>query len=468
MSVKTKQKQIFEQGARPATRYDSVTIGIVVDTNDPQQMGRVRVICPAFNELGSTPVDEVPWAIYASPFAGQMDAGTRGPSLDQSKGGVSYGFWAIPQIGAQVIVMCIDGDPNHRVYMGGIFDQLTPHTMPHGRWMFDDHPALQKETSNDSRPFGPYTSTEKFIEPLNSNMRTAFTLQEEPNFEWRTRAADYTVSALDVSALDVTQSHVQDDKDFVWDEWNSRQGYQVNRVDPLAKPTFTDRNYDNMVYAFVSPGFHAISMDDRQENCRMRFRTTAGNQILLDDTNERIYISTAKGNNWIEIDQAGNIDIYTAGNFSVKAAGDINFTSDKSIRMFADGIHLYSTTEVAIESATDVDVKAGQALSFESPQEINFKAGANLNLTSAGNVNILADGNVIMTGGAIQLNGPSALPATGAHGAMWTDRVPAHEPWARTMTLNDFTHEPEFPYTDPQVDREERGLVIERGRFWRR
>ena len=45
MPLFTKQRDIFMQGAENKDSIDTITIGIVVDTNDPQQMGRVRVVC---------------------------------------------------------------------------------------------------------------------------------------------------------------------------------------------------------------------------------------------------------------------------------------------------------------------------------------------------------------------------------------------------------------------------------------
>jgi hypothetical protein len=75
---------------------------------------------------------------------------------------------------------------------------------------------------------------------------------------------------------------------------------------------------------------------DIDEYCRMRFRTTAGHQIILDDTNERIYISTAKGRNWIELDEgSGHINVYSASKINVHSENDINLCSDENINIVA-------------------------------------------------------------------------------------------------------------------------------------
>jgi hypothetical protein len=220
-------------------------------------------------------------------------------------------------------------------------------------------------------------------------------------------------------------------------------------------------------------------MDDRQENCRMRLRTTSGHQIIMDDTNERIYIATAQGNNWIEMDQAGNIDIFTSNKLSVHAQKEINFTSDDTIRMYAKkGIHLHSDDEVRIDATKDIHVKtaqnirtkAGQSILTEAGQVYAVKSGSDLKLQSGSATHVNSAANMYCTAPQIHLNGPTAATADtpAEQPAFWTDRVPAHEPWARTMTKNDQTHEPEVPYDSKMVGRMERGIMITRGMYWRR
>lgn len=493
----TIQHNIYTKNAAPKTTIPYITAGTIVDTNDPFQEGRVRVLCATLNESSSTPLKDIPWALYMSPFIGHTEVGDRGPGIQDSRGPISYGFWAPPKIGAQVLVTFIDGNPNLRVVVGCIGDLFRSHTMPHGRFMYEDHPGLETGES-DAKPFGPFTSNEGPIEPLATNMKQAFANKNEPNFEWRTRAADYSVSAVDLAYLQNTTSKVADDKDVVWDGWTSRQGYQVNRVSPGFEALYNEGNLDNNVYCWVTPGFHALSMDDRQENCRIRFRTTSGHQIIMDDTNERIYVSTAQGNNWIEMDQQGNIDIFTTNKVSVHAAKDINLTSDQTIRLYGKkGLHLLSGTDIRMESQQDVHLRFKQNLRLnvsqsifmqsgqdthirssrnvfvEAVQNINHYATSELKLTSGVSMHLSGGTRMYQTAGRIDQNGPAASIADRTQPpreqqTFWTNRVPDHEPWARTMTLNDFTHRPEFIYTSPNVNRVERGITLPRGKYWRR
>lgn len=394
MGTKTRQKQIFDTATGYKQTIDNLTIGTVVATNDPQQMGRVKIVCPHWGDSFKHAIADLPWATYVSPFGGQTSTLPRGPENDTSMGEVAYGMWAIPKIGTQVVVMCIDGDPRMRVYLGCIFNQLTTHTMPHGRFMYDDSPGLPE---GDSHPLGPFTSREQPIEPLHTNLRQAFNNTQDPNYEFRTRGADYQVSGVRVDSLNYVGSNVQDDINAVYDGWSSTQGYGVNRVNSTTDSEHTDKRYDSVTYSVVTPGFHAFSMDDRQENCRIRVRTTSGHQIIMDDTNERIYIATAKGNNWIEMDQNGNIDMFTTGRFSVRSNQEINFTSDKTIRFWAqDGIHMYAANG-------DIRLDTPNADIATNSQNVEIKANIDVNV-GAQNLNLDISSSAKLTGSTVDVN----------------------------------------------------------------
>jgi len=497
--------------------FNQLTIGIVVDSNDPQQMGRLRAICPTLGDSFDSPIGDIPWAKYISPLGGMTSTGSRGPDDNSpTDGPVSYGMWAIPKVGARVLVSCIDSNTEHRIWLGCMYGDYLPHTMPHGRYTYQDA----------ERPNGPLSSTEEPIQPLYDNLTEAFG-DRSTNFEWRSRGADNQCSYVDGAAMDRVISFLQDDRDVPYTEedgktGSSTQGYARSRVAPNLTSEETGKNYDSQIYSWTTPGFHSVAMDDKPDNCRMRFRTSSGHQILLDDTNERIYVATAEGKCWIEMDQNGNIDVHTDKRMSFHAKEDINFTTDKAFRVKAEeGIHLQTPGEfrlhvgtnshiktendMFVETGNDTHCTVGNILYIESTSDMNLKTGAILNVESVGITNILvgAAANLtvgaalkidtggivdILGGGNINLDAPevhlndglaSAGPASSAalptapFEAFWTNRVPDHEPWGRIMyieTDNDLNnkHTPELTYNDPNVGKVELGTTIERGPFWHR
>lgn len=413
--------QRSNSGSAKRTPLSNLTIGVVVDTNDPQQMGRVRAVCTALGDPqdpNEYKLEDIPWAQYCSPFGGMIENAPRGPNGEQTEGGVAYGWWNPPRVGAQVLVTCIDGDPQYRIYMGCLFGQFTPHTMPHGRHSYNI--PVEGSTTLD----GPLSSGEQNIQPLYDNQTEAFVDRE--SIEWATRGADYSASALDPQNVLTSLSQNSDDKDHNvnlpnGEQRTRREGYALDRINRQRLYETTGNRYDNQVHSWTSPGFHAISMDDRPENCRMRFRTSTGHQVILDDTNERIYLSTAEGKNWIEMDQKGNLDIYGEQKISLHSDSDVNIDAS-NIRLTGENIHLNASNELRLTSGNDLHTKssngnlrfyAGQSLFTESVQSTNMlTSSGDFLLTSGGSLGITSTGettidcsNYNCRGSAINLDG---------------------------------------------------------------
>lgn len=321
--------------------FTGITLGIVVDTDDPLQMGRLRIFCPSLNDDPKA-AQYVPWAIYASPFSGSIDnssytRGVGGEQVAESKGAVHYGFWAIPDLGAHVLVGCVDGDYRRRFWMACVPQHQETGTLHNGRWK---HNAGEIE--------GPLTSDDAPMQPLYNNLKEAFG-DKKKSPEWKSRAADYQATAI------------RDDFNQVPNNKKEKYVDQTNKSmvdgesDEWIKDAIGSHGYDwtgfknygaflaSRTFGMSSPGMHAFVMDDRPFNSRMKFRTTTGHQILLDDTNERIYIATNQGKNWVEMDSNGNVDVYSENHVSINAAADINFTAGQTIRLFAEeGIHMFA------------------------------------------------------------------------------------------------------------------------------
>jgi hypothetical protein len=472
----------------------------VIDANDPQQMGRIRVMCAAWGDNASMKVRDVPFALPVSPLAGLMVTGKRGVEEAEVEGPTAYGMWNVPKIGSYVMVGCVDGHRGRRFYIGGINPQYMTHTMPHGRFTWQDQ--------TNGKPDGPLDTFENPIEPLYSNLEKQFTKQGDKhapgtpsdprqNMEWRSRGVDRQTSGIDSRQTahpeDGPGNKIADTKpgepiSITQEDGTEYQldgpGYSVNQVIENLEYEYTKTGYDSQVYSWTTPGFHAFSMDDRKDNCRIRIRTTSGHQILMDDTNERIYISAAGGESWIEIDKVGNIDIYASKNISTRAGGDINFYSDKTIRMQAkEGIHMrtdgdfrahsvkdfnirteakfrtHSADETRIESDADMHIRVtGSTMYILADQDIHVKSARDTFLSQNGILDInttqsgawttgqrmdhMSGANMYFTAGPdIHLNGPQAEAAQPASDALqsqefwayWTSRVPEHEPWARVF-----------------------------------
>ena len=485
------------------TTIGKITIGRVVDTNDPQQMGRLKVFCPAFGDIDAKKIKNIPWTIAMTPFAGISD----------NNGVTSYGMWNIPEVGAHVLVTCLNGDDSIRVWLGCIHPQGLTHTMPHGRYLHN----------NKGVPDGPLSTEETPIQPLYDNLKSAFSKTESTvpgtprthnkNLEWRTRGADSQVSGIANVKFNGI-SKFTDDFGIKYTEENGSirkfvcNGYDLSQENPTANygdMTPGGINYSSQLFSWTTPKFHSFSMDDRVRNKRIRIRSAGGHQIIMDDTNERIYISTAEGQTIIELDQKGNIDIFAQRNLSMHAEGDINLVSDQTIRMHGkQGIHCTTEKDIRMHSNNDFDIISGNNVSIAAEGKtslsvggelqisvsdvfslqsdtLNLKASGEMAITASDNLNLKGD-DVLVTGSNIHLNGPGAKSASSANPtkakyAYMVTRVPEHEPWARVFATLDADNDdkpnkfkPEYDYNDPNVNKKSdaRGEDYKRGKYWHR
>lgn len=505
------------------------TLGTVVDVNDPQQRGRVRVMCPSLGddpEPSTMDVGDLPWAMVATPFGGFVDQGFRanGSKINDE---TAYGMFGVPKVGARALVTILDGNYSLRVVVGFVFDLGGVNTLPFGRYQADGGSIT-----------GPLAVGGKAIEPLFSNGKSAFSNRifsggdPHGSAEWMSRGADKTAAAHGPNTKREGQLE-NDDLEVKVTGLDGKvrthsQGYGSDRLGAISEMSGErDHSKDPQTYCWVTPGFHGISMDDREGNTRMRFRTSTGHQILLDDTNERIYISTNKGNSWVEMDTCGNIDIHSETRLSIHAAKDINLTAGESIRLSAKELHFKASGEARITAVGDIGVHSNGSVRVGATVDTLLQAGAALHLKSGTTMHVLATtslhhtagdsifnttgstietsagGDIINNAPTIHNNsGPQAAPAILAKDAAeqpakHTNRVPQHEPWPRMMadkTRVDMIAESALPPTDgskwtsppivvdgtdladtehkdygsPQIGRVDNGVAYVRNPQWRR
>jgi uncharacterized protein (DUF2345 family) len=384
---------------------NKLTLGTVVDTGDPLQNGRLRIFCAA---LGDNPkkINMLPWAIYITPYGGVIDNNeyARGdynetPTTD---GGVAYGFWGIPELGAQVLVGCVDGDVRRRFWIGCVYNHQEVQTIFSGRFFYSKGSAD-----------GPFSSGGQPIQPMYDNMKTAFSgTTTRP--EWQSRGVDYQTAAVlksnggppnsdKSSYLDDGFPQIQGSQQFPWvADIVGNNGYDWSGFKTISGIK------SSRVAGLSTPGFHSISLDDRPYNCRIKLKTTSGHMILMDDTNERMYLTTNKGKSYIEMDSCGNIDIFAADRLSIHSQQDINFSADQSIRLTAGvGIYMYSgplsglpalnnnpnVGEIRIQAMDDLNIISNNLRSLSFLDTI-FEIGADECITIGGKQNTQAESDI--------------------------------------------------------------------------
>ena len=202
-------------------------------------------------------------------------------------------------------------------------------------------------------------------------------------------------------------------------------------------------------FFWETPAGLSIAMNDDPENTKISISSKTGSQILLDDTNGRINITSANGSSRVELNEGGTIDIYSALEVSIASESDINLNSKKSIRMRAeDGIHLAAEKEIRIHAMSNLHIKSNASLYTEAVADVNIKAEGSIVGTADAMVafkgtaggyfqsgcalNFLSEGPVYVTGTEAHINSTPAAESPesfNAFEAKLPTRIPEHHPW---------------------------------------
>lgn len=410
--------------------------GQVVDTADPDEMGRCRVWVPSLDGEAYD-INQIPWSDYASPFMGFTVEYPAGQDNIPNKSHAAYGFWAIPKIGSSVLVFFLNGNPARRFYFASTVRLHRNRSLPAGR-----------NTDGKGRP-GPWGDAGDKqgnlnpIQPAFDNLRTQF-------------RGDITApEAITRGAYERQVAQARTNKD-------DSEGYSPNAADPSY--------LDPQTYCIVTPGRHAIIMQDHPKDARLRIKTAEGHQVIFDDANERIYVSTAKGNSWFEMDQDGHVHVFGAQSLSFRSGKDINFFADGNINLEAnagvnikannadikvsasqniqvkaaksilqsacDAFDISSESSLKISSQAAMDIRSRSALKVTGDASMDIKTGGTL-VTQGSMIGLNGGSSLKMTAGKIDLNGPSAGSAAEAAEASCPTEadsptiVPGFEPWVR-------------------------------------
>lgn len=410
--------------------------GQVVDTSDPDQMGRCRVWVPALDGEAYN-IDQIPWADYASPFMGFTVEYPNGTASIPNKSHSAYGMWAIPKIGATVLMFFLNGNPGSRFYFASTVRLHRNRSLPDGRNTdFFGKPGPWGDAGDGTGNLNP-------IQPAYDNLRT--------QFQNRLDAPE----AITRGGYERQVAQPKRDKD-------GAEGYSPNAADPSY--------LDPQTYCFVTPGRNALIMQDDPKYARLRIKTAEGHQVILDDANERIYVSTARGNSWFEMDQDGHVQVFGAQSLSFRAGKDMNFYADGNINMEANaGVNIKANNEdikitaggsIHLKAAKDMlhsacgifDMSSESSLKISAVEGIDVRAKTDLKISGDSSMHLKTGGKLMAQGasmglnggsdlkasaGRIDLNGPSAgsaALAAEAACAVVADSpviVPGFEPWTR-------------------------------------
>lgn len=442
------------------TRIDSGPyIGYVKNNFDPYRAGRLQVWIP---ELSGDETRPENWRTvsYASPYGGTTyrDHNDTGSNNEFSQVTHSYGMWGVPpDIGCQVICTFIAGDANRGYWFGCINTDVSHYMVPGlAAGPVDTQFAsaeLKAEYSSDSN-----WPVVEFNEAVPGSTDSGFMTNTKPPH-------DEQVNILIGQGLDkdkargaISSSSQRESPSQVWGI--STPGRPIN--DPADNPEFQAK----MLAGTLSPaesaikgrkGGHSFVMDDGDQTGAsqlIRLRTAGGHQIMMNDSEDIIYIANNAGTTWLEFTSGGHISMYsqaginlrTEGEFNIHADGDLNLNSKNNINLNAAAIKQQATT--ATVKASSINMQASS---------IGLLSTGVLGLQGASG-GFKTSGDLVLKGDKLYFNtmAPADVPTvagltTYSHAdtsaessGLWVSTpdvfesvvtvAPSHEPWPRKAT----------------------------------
>ena len=401
-------------------KYNGIYEAVVVNASDIQKNGRLKVRLVNHN-VGVDFLDDtegkdggkhlnitVQWS---SPFAGatninnNVESGTESSEdLDKKFDGTqkSYGMWMIPpDVGNRVLVMFINGDIAKGVIVGCMFQTLMNHMVP----------GIARSKT--------FTSDEKFLEVPTAEYNKAS--DEANNVDWKVVRSESEGKPADNVTRPTHTEHFNGLKE---------QGLEQDSTRGLSDAS-ARRESPSKVFGILTPDGNQFVMDDGNQKI-IRLRTKSGAQILLDETNGNVYIINKKGTGWIEMDDAGKIDVWANDSISIRSHKDVNIRADRDLNLESGrDINVRTTQTTATGQPTDttgilpgvngafnldvagaLNIKTVDATTITSGKDFHLQSTATFLTTTSGNTEIKSAGNHNETATEIHMNGPAAVAAT--------------------------------------------------------
>ncbi|HET8688727.1 MAG TPA: phage baseplate assembly protein V [Methanosarcina sp.] len=421
--------QIRRSGANPTMKADGKKSGFTIDPGPYEaivqgyvkgsRMGQLIVTVPEWSGLAGHDTDHLVVS-YASPFFGATLNANAGTNPDNHfQNGQSYGFWFVPpDIGNKVLVTFVAGDISRGYWFACVYDTPLHHMVPaNGRNVggpknvsaLPDQYKLSGINDNSVLPVIEFNIADPMAFTANGIVNTKRNPQVIQSSILINQGLDQDKvrGAISSSSLRECPSNV----------------YGISTPGRSATPTDQVKGKPGATY--FRTGGHTFVMDDGADGTGadpvgtdqlMRLRTAGGHQLLMNDTENILYIANATGDQWLEFSNDGAINVYGKGGFNLRSTGAINMHSETAINMCSPIIGLtalksatVANPEIRINSTGLIDMNATTKFGLKADSGISMSSIATVDLVSTGTMTVGSQGKTaIKAGGTLVLSGATA------------------------------------------------------------
>lgn len=461
-------------------------VGIVKWNIDPTRAGRLQVYIP---DLGNPdPEDRSGWytVTYASPFRGKTQGKVNSLSeyyqqgtyedatAEEENSFQSYGFWFVPpDIGIRVLCFFVNGDPAQGYWFACINDPFDSYMTPG----MGSAPASAYIWKPGSMP--THEMLQQWVELPSGEIPSRLPVAEPTREAQQSGGAAGGVKIDNIDDVKkyplVFQTYKLGQQGLCFDFTRGTTSTTSTRESPsncygistpgrywMMKDEPKSQEYlsggdEKLILKNFRIGGHQLILDDGTMeglDQMIKIRSSKGNMILLDDTNEQIYIINSRGTAWVEMSPEGKIDIYSDQDFSLRTKGNINFHTEQDFNLHARGnINVKTEKTTNWESVGNYTVKTDAAAKLFSKSTMEIGTSSTLNVYSQAAMSVRSESNLIIKGSMVYINTqpgntvsepPDIVeqkhPETkqvGGRKTWWVEgefksivpRAPDHEPW---------------------------------------
>jgi hypothetical protein len=447
----------LDRGGMPT--WQGLFLGVVKNNVDPTRSGALEVYIQQLG--GPDENDPSTWrkVNYCTPFYG-ITQQTKAPASGAGNffNPQSYGMWFTPpDIGVQVICFFVGGDPTKGFYMGCVADPGFNHMVPaigSSSNYVVNNPSQNAYFARSGRL--PVTE----INEKNSGVVNNPNYVNVPKPVHSVQAGILFQQGLvnDTERGSISSNAQRESPSTVYGiSTPGRPVYAGGLTDQQVQEQLAQNTLDPTKTAIVGrKGGHSLVMDDGSvtgENNLVRIRTSKGHQIMLNDSDNFLYICHSNGQTWIELGQEGTVDVFSTNSINLRSQGDINIHADQDIKMYAGrNFHAYANTEVKLNSSGISQFTSKGRMTVATTGDLGLLATKSVSIKGdkgyfgvAGKLGLTGSKVLLNSGGGIPIPPPVPIVKTllddvafkGTSGWEITkdaltsicSRVPCHEPW---------------------------------------
>ena len=384
---------------------------------DPLYLGGLEVELLKISEAGGIgeTLGQTAIVYYASPFYGVTGAQHIGKNDKYSDTQKSYGFWAVPpDPGTLVLCTFVEGSRDFGYWFACVPERGMTFMVPGGQPATEQTSGqIPKELKGKKLPVAEYNkkitklqtnNTVKYKRPVNEDFITQ--LQEQGLIEDDIRGVttssaqrEFPRAVFGISTpgpLDKRGGSPQGKvgiKESQATMHISRLGSSSFVIDDGDDKLLRKGSPEDTPYEYINKEASESGGDvTRPANELIRLRTRTGAQILVNTSEDLIYINNSRGTCWLEMSSNGKLDVYAKDSISFHTETDFNFVADRDINFEAGrNINMMVNYNLNISAAQDYQLLVGRN------GNIKFKNNLDETVTNDMKTTVLNDKHVLVT-----------------------------------------------------------------------